>query len=221
MGMGTSATSLGSIAIGVNTSSLSDGAVALGNGAIAQGEYSTALGYKAMANGNKAISIGAYYNTTIMRFVYNPITRKFEVTWVPIEVDNEAIGDYSIALGNGNYASNGGFAIGSNNDAKGYGAVALGHTNYADSAYSFAAGSNNYSRALNAFAMGQNLYAVSANSFVVGRFNRIIGTRDEWVETDPLFVVGNGSGSSTPEEQGEEYDVTIDNTYCFGRKRLR
>lgn len=197
MGMGTSATSLGSIAIGVNTSSLSDGAVALGNGARAQGEYATALGYKALANGNKAISIGAYYDTQIMRFIYNPVTRRFEITYVPIQVDNEAIGDYSIALGNGNYASNGGFAIGSNNDAKGYGAVAIGHTNYADSAYSFAAGSNNYSRALNAFAMGQNLYAVSANSFVVGRYNNLIGTRDEWVENDPLFVIGNGTGSST------------------------
>ena len=197
LGMGSVSVNTGSIAIGVNTTSNSDFAVAVGNGAVATGEYATALGYRASANGDKAISIGAYYNTTIMRFIYNPITRRFEITYVPIEVQNQAIGEYSIALGNGNYATNGGFAIGSNNDAKGYGAVAIGHTNYADSAYSFAAGNNNYSRSIYSFAMGYNLYAEAANSFVVGRYNTLTGTRNEWIDNEPLFVVGNGGGSST------------------------
>ncbi|MBA4321982.1 MAG: hypothetical protein C0408_04120, partial [Odoribacter sp.] len=77
------------------------------------------------------------------------------------------------------------------------GAVALGHSNVADSAYSFAAGYGNYSKGYNSFAFGENLTAQAVNSFVVGTYNVVTGNKTDWIETDPLFVVGNGESGLT------------------------
>jgi hypothetical protein len=192
---GASSTSLGS-----NTTTSADAlySTALGYGSSTTGQYATALGYNAQAIGNRSISIGAYYDYSYMKLVYNPVTRKYEVILVPITKYNTATDDYSIALGNGNTSTKGGLAIGSNNYARAMGAVAIGHTNYADSAYSLAAGANNYARGYNSFAMGESIIAEAANSFVVGYNNYASATynREEWVLTDPLFVIGNG-GSGT------------------------
>ncbi len=195
MGMGTQSLNLGSIAMGVNSLAENDYAVAIGNGATASGAYSTSVGYITAANGDKAISIGAYYNYTYYRFMYNPLTHRFEIIQTTVTEPNVADGDYSISFGNGNYSNNGGLAIGTHNDAKEIGSVALGHTNYADSAYSFAAGYNNYARAQGAFALGQNNLVQSLNGFAVGRYNSDAGSQIEWIDTDPLFMVGNGSSS--------------------------
>lgn len=197
MGMGTQSLNLGSIAMGVNSLADNDYAVAIGNTASASGAYSTSLGYRTSANGNKSISIGAYYNYTYYRFVYNPLTGRFEVTPVLVTKENIAEGDYSISFGNGNYSNAGGLALGTHNYARAIGSVAIGHTNYADSAYSFAAGYYNYARARGSFAMGDHITANSLHSFAVGRYNLDNGNQIEWVETDPLFMVGNGASSGT------------------------
>ena len=182
-------------AMGVGTTADADYAVAIGNGSTASGAYSTSVGYETSALGEKAIAIGAYYNYTYYRFVYNPLTRRFELVPTLVTRHNTANGSYSIALGNGNTSYDGGLAVGTYNTARKIGSVAIGHTNYADSAYSFAAGYNNYSQALYAFTLGHGLQAQSVNSFIVGRYNALGGTRDEWVGTEPLFIVGNGESS--------------------------
>jgi hypothetical protein len=198
MGMGAITTLPGAMAFGVNTTASGENSTAIGYGATAAGNLATAMGYKSQANGNRSIAIGSYYNTLIMRFIYNPITRRFELTWVPVEKNNIASDEYSIAFGNGNTATKGGFAIGSNNSARAAGAIALGHTSIADSSYSVAIGSNNYSRGINAFALGESITAESANSIVVG-YNNIIDesyNHTDWIDSDPLFVIGNGGGTS-------------------------
>ncbi|HPF03301.1 MAG TPA: tail fiber domain-containing protein [Bacteroidales bacterium] len=194
------ANGLSSVAAGYGATTGADAAssIALGYGSKSNGPYSTALGYNAEANGEKSISIGAYYNYTYLRFVYDPITRRFTMVPTTVTKYNIANDTYSVAVGNGNTSNEGGLTLGSNNTARKIGAVAIGHTNYADSAYSFAAGANNYARGYNSFAMGESVYAEAANSFVIG-YNNIRSTsykRDEWVPADPLFVIGNGGEGS-------------------------
>jgi len=183
---------------GATTQEAASYSTALGYGAITGGQYATALGYNVQANGAKAISIGSYYDYTYFRLIWDPITKKFTITPVHVTKNNIANGDYSIALGNGNTVNNGGLAIGSNNTASKMGSVAIGHTNSADSAYSFAAGSHTYARGYNAFALGESVTAEAANSFVIGYNNltNVSYDRDQWVDTDPLFVIGNGGSGS-------------------------
>jgi hypothetical protein len=52
--------------------------------------------------------------------------------------------------------------------------------------------SGNYS-----FAAGQNALADSYSSTSLGRYNKSWGSSYNWVENDPLFLVGNGTGISS------------------------
>ena len=199
LGVNANSSGVYATAMGYGASSEADYAIALGMSATSSGLYSTALGYRSRAYGNKSLAIGSHYSFTYMRLMLNRLTG--QVTWVPYTVNryNTATRDYSIAIGNGNTAEDGGMAIGSNNYALSMGSVALGHSNTADTSYAFAAGFSNLANGYNAFAMGENLTAQSTNSFVVGTYNVITGNKYEWIDTDPLFVVGNGE-SGTPHD---------------------
>ena len=82
--------------------------------------------------------------------------------------DNQALGSYSIALGNGNQAI---------------------------APYSFAGGFANKTEGQFATAFGRYTSAASLNSFALGTYNISTGTADEWIPTDPLFQIGNGASS--------------------------
>lgn len=220
MGMGAQSTQKGAMAFGVNTTASGQyttaigynsestanyatalgystlaGAIystALGYNTTASGDYATAIGYNASASGPKSISVGAYYSYTIWR---RSLTPPFLILPVVINRQNTATDEYSIAIGNGNTATKGGLAVGSNNYASATSAVAIGHSNYADSAYSFAAGYGSRASGHYAVAMGELATAQAANSFVVGTYNVIAGDKVEWLATDPLFVIGNGTSS--------------------------
>lgn len=42
-------------------------------------------------------------------------------------------------------------------------------------------------------ALGEAASAPAYSSVVIGRFNELEGTTDEWIDTEPLFVVANGA----------------------------
>jgi hypothetical protein len=195
--MGAQATALGAMALGVNSTASGGQSVSIGFGSTASTQFSTAVGYRSVANGFKSISIGAHYNITFnkLEWQYNVSTGSwtFVPTSITLDKSNLAEGDYSIAIGNGNYSKVGGLALGTNNNAFGFGSVALGHSNEADSAFSLVAGLSNTATGLKGFALGENLIAQAANSFVVGAFNVPEGKQDEWRPNDPLFVIGNGN----------------------------
>jgi hypothetical protein len=190
LGMGAQSTTKGAMAFGVNTSSTALYSTAMGYNTSASGDYSTAIGYNASASGPKSISIGAFYSRTIYRFIKG-------LGWVPTTLtrQNTAADDYSIAIGNGNTSSGGGLSLGSYNTSRAVSSVAIGHSNLADSAYSFAAGYGNQALGHYAFALGELVTAQASNSFVIGTYNIIAGDRLNWVDTDPLFVIGNGTSS--------------------------
>ena len=66
---------------------------------------------------------------------------------------------------------------------------------------------------VNSTAAGEGSVASSRGSFVVGRHNVAEGDASDWVETDPLFVVGNGTGDSEdlPEVQSRNAFVVYKN----------
>ena len=202
IGYGAQSAGAYSTAMGYGATTPANYSISLGMGAstgtgTTLGTYATAIGYYSRAYGEKSTAIGAQYTYKTRRLICNRITGICEWLLTDVNKYNTAEGTYSLAIGNGNYSSNGGMTLGSNNSAKAYGSVALGVSNVADSTYSFAVGSNNVANGYNAFAFGESLTAQAANSFVIGTYNIAAGSKTSWVNTDPLFVIGNGD-SGTP-----------------------
>ncbi|MDZ7738472.1 MAG: hypothetical protein U5K32_05280 [Bacteroidales bacterium] len=198
-------------AFGYESMALAANTTAIGYGATASGIDSYAFGRNAQAKGEKSISIGSHYThsysyipifsltksgDTKGDFLIRPIL--LQPIWRTVTYDraNIAEGKYSISLGNGNYANNGGFAVGIYNDATAYGATAIGLSNKSLSTSSFTAGFESKAGGPYATAIGNNLYAKSYGSFVIGQFNTVAGDSLKWRATDPLFVVGNGLNNS-------------------------
>lgn len=114
-------------------------------------------------------------------------------------------------LANSNIGVNG-VALGISASASGANSVALGSYTVADANYSTAMGYGAWAKAQSsqAFgymteaigqystAMGNTTQADSYNSFVIGQNNLRGGNPNSWVETDPLFQIGNGSAWNNP-----------------------
>jgi len=207
-----------SISLGSASTASGSSSVAIGTGTEASGKLSTAIGYNAMAGGLKSISVGAYYYKSfsfippiiiIPPFFPKGIdpeadppketgTSKGTFVTLPLfaDRDNQALGTYSMALGNGNHAENGGIAIGVYNDAMDIYSTAFGFGNKAVAPYSFAGGFANITEGQFATAFGRYTSAASLNSFAIGTYNVSTGTSDDWIPTDPLFQIGNGASST-------------------------
>lgn len=194
MGFDAQSTGQYSLAMGYQANASNTSATSIGYNTQASGLYSTAMGFNSVASGEKSLALGSYYSYSYQRCFINRLTGQIICSPVTINVTNTAKRRYSVAVGNGNYAEDGGIALGSNNKAYSSGSVALGHSNTADTSYSFAAGYRNNSQGINAIALGENLTAEASNSVVVGSYNTTSTSYNKygWVETDPLFVVGNG-----------------------------
>ena len=141
---------------------------AFGAGANASSRrYSLAIGHNAVASGEEAVSLGnmgSYSVPPFMMLIYSP---------------NVAAGYRTMALGFANHADSAySVCMGTANRTMGYYSTAIGYRNKVYGWYSIAA--------------GLDLQAQAYNSFVVGALNEIEGDSAHWVDTDPLFVVGNG-----------------------------
>jgi autotransporter adhesin len=131
------------------------------------GRYSTALGVDTRASGmySTAIGLGNTASDQIATALGGGTT---------------ASGQSSTAMGSSTTAS--GFAstaMGNSTTASGYNSTALGRDTQASGQYSLAAG---FSTTAQAWA-----------SVAIGRYNTLTGDSDNWVLSDPLFVVGNGT----------------------------
>ncbi len=217
---GTYSTAIGYRAIASGSSSFSAGrttlasmnnTIAIGYGAKSTGTDAAAIGYQSEARGDRSIAIGSYYSYTFNNLPYFNYGKKSGskgdfIIWEPIinpffrpisfNRANIAEGKYSISIGNGNYSLDGGTALGSNNDATGFGATAIGVSNKARNTNSFAAGYGSEATGYYSTAFGNNTFARAYGSFVIGQYNLISGDSSTWVNTDPLFVVGNGLNDS-------------------------
>lgn len=108
-------------------------------------------------------------------------------------------GSQAIASGEGSFA--GGYAakaIGNRSLSLGFGNESIGYS-------STAMGSDSRAIGAHSLSSGEATNAGSSNSSVFGRYNVGGGNPNEWVETDPLFEIGNGKPSSysEPDENGD------------------
>ncbi|TVQ83238.1 MAG: hypothetical protein EA393_15695 [Bacteroidetes bacterium] len=84
-------------------------------------------------------------------------------------------------------------AMGRETIAAGVCASALGDRTHASGYSSVAMGRDTKASAWISVAMGNETTASAYNSVVMGRFNNGGGNASEWIETDPLFEIGNGA----------------------------
>lgn len=218
LGNSTAASASSSAAIGTSAQATATNAFALGTQTIASGANSIAMGYQTTSSGDKSVAIGSFYSTSIAipRLIitkgggdgdgdtkgiddfliirpptlYTTFPRTFSR-------NNTAEGQYSIAIGNGNKAQNGGLAFGSNNDAIKFGALALGTSALANETNSVAIGYDATANGIYSVALGNNVTAGSYGELALGQWNSIItGAIDTWRESDLLFTIGNGTSST-------------------------
>ncbi|UCG28793.1 MAG: tail fiber domain-containing protein, partial [Bacteroidales bacterium] len=229
-----------SIAMGTFTEAIGSGTTAMGSKTIASGTGSTAMGRLTTASGWNSTAMGEYTsatgdNSTVMGY------------------GSTASGDNSFAMGYNSTASgDNSFAMGYNTIASGGSSLALGKGTIASYSYSIAMGGYTKSSGYMSTSIGglttasgrystaggYNTTARSCNSFVIGRYNDTLTTSSltTWVETDPLFIIGNGTADNSRhntvmvKKNGEVYltdvyddvvgstnrDLFIDNTGKIG-----
>lgn len=210
MGYGT-ANGYASLAMGYSTAS-GNASLATGNGSNAIGDSSTATGNSTIATGGASTamgngsSAGGYASTALGNY-------------------SDAAGDNAVALGNNvsaaGYAS---VALGDGSSATEYGATAMGSSlasGYGSTAMGYSTASGGGSTAMgsssatgdNSTSIGTQTVAQAFGSFVIGANNVVEGDSTTWVPTDPLFVIGNGTGDSNdpPEVQSRNALVVYKN----------
>jgi len=120
-----------------------------------------------------------------------------------------AVGSYSTAMTGGSAAASYSTAMGGSSSYEPYSVAMAGGTTWG--AYSLASGfgvadgysstamSGGHTTGIFATALGSGAVAHAYNSVVVGQHNKITGLENnsEWLPSDFLFVVGNGSGVPT------------------------
>lgn len=159
-----------SFAIGQGATTISGiGNMAIGPNTTAQGSLrSLAIGYRSLAMDKYSISIGTEGMYTSDMYP------------TPAIAQNVAEGSSSMALGFGNRTfSNYSLSFGIANKSYGYRSISMGYRTIAEGDYSI--------------TLGDKITAKAYGSFVIGRYNIIEGDSLNWVNTDPLFVIGNGS----------------------------
>lgn len=141
-----------------------------GHGAEARGFNSFAAGWNVTASNNHSVAMGE---------------------------GSKATGSNSVALGLNSTASGFySFASGQHSRAQGEGSFATGLGTEALGMHSFAAGSDTRAVGQSAFAMGLGVVA-RGHSTVFGRYNDTVSAYGGWVDTDPLFMLGNGTGNTS------------------------
>ena len=114
------------------------------------------------------------------------------------EWDDSNIGGSSTAFGDRIIASgSGSFAVGQISQATGLLSIAMGVSSIASGDWSTAIGNSVTATGLYSTAIGNKIDAESYSSTVIGRYNVGGGSLTSWVDTDPLFEIGNGTSTTS------------------------
>lgn len=175
-----------SFAFGNGVIASGDNSTALGDHTEATGNFSTTLGWRTRASGEASTAMGldtkaSGQSSTAMGKISEAIG------FCSTAMGFEAIASGNISFSAGNYTTAGGeasVALGQWTKANGYVSVAIGHSNSAKGDYSI--------------ALGRDLVAKSFCEVVVGSNNDTTYslTQNEWIETEPIFTVGNAPGGA-------------------------
>ncbi|WP_298755646.1 tail fiber domain-containing protein [uncultured Psychroserpens sp.] len=211
MGGATRASGDWSTSIGINTEAFGLATFASGSGSQAIADYSMAIGentltfgFNSFAGGEQSQTIGNY------SFAFGKQTTSSGENSVAFGNLTVADGENSAAFGNDTTATGeNSFASGFSSEALGIYSVAMGWDNIssgiASTAFgtlSEASGNNSFASGLRASAsgtysaaLGFNVLSESSYAVAIGRFNVGSGNPTNWISTDPLFEIGNGTGN--------------------------
>jgi hypothetical protein len=197
MGVGTSASSNGTTALGEYTTASGNASIAMNCQTVASGPLSTAMGWYSTASGNTAFAAGQGSNASGLAAtaIGTSVTANGERATAFGEWTTSS-GHTSITMGGGTGAG-GSFstAAGHSSSATGWSSTALGEGANATGIDSIATGSSTasgvYSTSFGLFTVAQG-YATT----VTGRYNIPQGDGNNWVATDDLFTVGNGTDAN-------------------------
>ncbi len=170
-----------STAMGYSTTASISCSTAMGSSTTASGANSTAMGNSTIASGQNSTAMGRQ-------------TRASEENSTALGYITKATGQYSTAMGHGSTASGGtSIAMGSYTTASGSYSTTMGEETTASSDYCTAMGRSTTASGAYSTAMGYNTLADSYLLTAIGRNNvGNNGNPHNWVETDPLFEIGNG-----------------------------
>lgn len=219
IGLGVETEGLGSYAFGTNSVASGDFSMALGENSSATGYKSYAFGSKAEASGiaSFAIGIGAKALTAnsvaigvnaiansgdefYPAFAFGRNVTASGIYSTAIGVSNTSSGYGSISMGEGTVSSsNSSSAFGYSTAASGRWSTAMGFYAQATNDVAFAMGRYTTASGRYTAAFGEYTSALSAYEMVVGRYNTTYTplSTTGWNSADRLFVIGNGTGSTT------------------------
>jgi len=195
-----SVTSSYGIALGVNNYVNAVSGMSLGDSCRVYGNNAVAMGFTNKAYGARS-------------FVMGEISKATGAVATAIGYNLNAGGMASTAFGSNNTSSgNQSFTANDANIASAYAATAFGQQNVASNERAFTTGSHNTASGLNSYTSGYYVTASGDHSYAggnystadsycevaFGRYNTIpANTVASWVNTDQLFVLGNGTGAGT------------------------
>jgi hypothetical protein len=186
LGFGSIASDLGSFAFGVNDSASGLFSLSMGYATRARGVFSTTMGV-----GNIAESIG--WCSTATGF----LTKTGNWAATSFGDQTYAKGHTSFATGYKTMASGHLSAtFGAETTASGIGAIATGYNTDASGMGSLAMGYATSAPGDGSVAMGLGTSAQAYTSLTIGAYNVASGNPNFWIQTDPVFVIGNGSSES-------------------------
>jgi hypothetical protein len=164
-----------------NADSVGTWSFASGYDTKARGQYSTALGHFTIASGDNSTAMGES-------------SRASGTESTAMGVATKAIGAFSTAIGY--FTTAGGIsstAMGESTKTRADAATAMGFYTLASGPNSSSMGYFTVARGNSSTAAGVRTIAQAQGSFVVGRYNIVAGDSTNWINSDPLFVIGNGT----------------------------
>lgn len=194
----------GAVAIGYHSHANSSYSIALGSFCQANNTYAVALGTQVIAKGNSCSALG--HEVEIASGASGAVAIGYQSTVADNSTNSIAMG-YQASVGTGNDAAvsiginaqtgaDHAFALGRNVIASGVNSTCIGFDQTASGRQSFAIGYNAYASGQESFALGRFVKSQAYGGFVFGRYNIITGNTASWVNSDPLFVIGNGTADT-------------------------
>jgi len=198
------------LAFGNQNYSLNDYAISLGNNNVVSGLNSTAIGGINQVSGDYAFAEGLnneasgdYAFTAGIGNVasdYSTFAQGYNTTAsgycsTAMGENTAASGDRSFAIGFGTIASHHySSALGFSSTASGYGSAAIGFNTTASGDYgALAIGFGTLALGNSSTAMGSQTKVEAYAATAIGKFNVAGGDPIYWIESDPIFEIGNGT----------------------------
>jgi hypothetical protein len=167
-----------------DASNVGEYSTAMGAGTTASGSHSTAFGEETSASGSHSTALGLDTTASGAHSI------AFGELTTASGSESTSLGYSCLASGRSALAA-GRWAVASGTES-----TALGNGTKASAASSTALGESTLASGQRATAMGYTTTAQAYASVALGQFNVVAGNTGSWVATDPILVVGNGTGAS-------------------------